>query len=84
MASGHHRLGDANSRLYHSNFTNAETIVHPDVPDLSIKSNCLSVSLGKKWHGPGSVRDVAFMNQFIISFIEGCNSFTIITKDYLA
>ena len=37
MASGHHKLVDANGRLYRSNFANAETIVHPDVPALSIK-----------------------------------------------
>lgn len=47
MASGHRRLVDAHSRLYHINFANAETIVHLDVSALTMKSNCLSVSLEK-------------------------------------
>lgn len=57
MASGHHGLVDANSRLYSSKFSNAETIVHPDVHALSIKSNCLSVSPEKK----GTVLGVSAM-----------------------
>jgi len=57
MASGHCRLVDANSRLNHSNFVNAETIVHPDVSVLSMKSNCLSVSVEKN----GTVLQVSGM-----------------------
>lgn len=67
MASGHHGLVDANNRIYDNCFANAQTIVHPVAPALSIKNHGLKVSV-EKLYNPGSVRDTTLKMKFIISF----------------